>query len=394
MKNVAFIPVRGGSKSIPLKNIKLLCGRPLVYWTVKAACESTNIDRVYVSTDSDEIKNTVMQFKNEDGELFGKLEVIGRSEESATDTASTEFVMLEFASNYDFENIILIQATSPLLTAVDIDGGFKLFEKKDTDSVISVVRQKRFLWSESESGNAKALNYDPFNRPRRQEFGGYLMENGAFYIISKKNLLMSKNRLYGNIKAYIMPEDTAFEIDEPEDFVVIENLMKRRAISKDISYKEKLKNTKIIVSDFDGVMTDNRALVDENGKESVYVSRADGQGINIMKEMGIEVIVLSTEKNPVVSRRAEKLGIFCLQDVRDKRQAVLEYCRENNLKTSEVAYIGNDVNDLGALEVAGVKIVPSDGDKSVKRIADIITDTNGGYGVIREIAAILEEIKC
>ena len=103
---VAFIPVRGGSKSIPLKNIKKICGKPLVYWTVKAACSCKYIDKVYVATDSTAIKETVESFKsgNEAG-LFEKLNVIDRSAESATDTASTEFAMLEFAEKHDFNEI-------------------------------------------------------------------------------------------------------------------------------------------------------------------------------------------------------------------------------------------------------------------------------------------------
>ncbi len=213
--NIAFIPVRGGSKSIPLKNIKLICGRPLVYWTAKAACECQYIDRVYVSTDSIEIKETVEKFRNENS-VFEKLEVIGRSRITATDTASTESAMLEFAEKHMFKNIILVQATSPMLTSDDLNGGFELYQTDNTDSVLSVVRQYRFLWRDV-NGYAKASNYDVFQRPRRQDFAGYLMENGAFYICSHDGLLRMRNRISGNIRAYGMNEDTALEIDEPGD---------------------------------------------------------------------------------------------------------------------------------------------------------------------------------
>lgn len=196
--NAAFIPVRGGSKSIPLKNIKKICGMPLVYWTVKAASDCEYIDIVYVATDSEIIEKTVKGFN------LPKVMVIGRSAESASDTASTEFEMLEFAENYDFDNITLIQATSPLLTADDLNKGFELFGEQDTDSVISAVRQKRFNWQIDENGFANPTNYDVFNRPRRQEFDGYLVENGAFYITSKADLLKSRNRVSGNIKAVEM----------------------------------------------------------------------------------------------------------------------------------------------------------------------------------------------
>ena len=120
--NVAFIPVRGGSKSIPLKNIKIIAGRPLVYWTVKAASDCDDIDVVYVATDSPVIKETVIGFK------LPKVQVIRRGANTATDTASTESAMLEFALENDFDNIALIQATSPLLKAEDISEGFKLLK--------------------------------------------------------------------------------------------------------------------------------------------------------------------------------------------------------------------------------------------------------------------------
>lgn len=225
--NVAFIPVRGGSKSIPLKNIKILNGKPLVYWTVKAACLCIYIDKVYIATDSEDIKTAIEAFsEGEESDIFSKAEVIGRSAESASDTASTESAMLEFANKYDFDNICLIQATSPLLKSDDLDRGFELFSEPSTDSVLSTVRQKRFNWNIDENGYANPTNYDYMKRPRRQEFDGYLVENGAFYITSKDRLIETGNRISGNIKAVEMAEETFFEIDEPSDFVIVEGLMK------------------------------------------------------------------------------------------------------------------------------------------------------------------------
>lgn len=222
--NVAFIPVRGGSKSIPMKNIKEMAGKPLVYWTLKAANGCKYIDKVYVATDSDEIKSTVESFEME------KVIVIRRSKESASDTASTESAMLEFAAQYQFDNIILIQATSPLLESNDLAEGYKLFCQEDTDSVFSAVKQKRFHWAINENGYAYPTNYDTFHRPRRQEFEGYYVENGAFFITSKEKLLESGNRISGNIKLYEMSDDSYFEIDEPSDWIIIESLLKRRIL--------------------------------------------------------------------------------------------------------------------------------------------------------------------
>ena len=221
-KTVALIPVRGGSKSILFKNIQKLGGYPLVYWTAKAAAACSRIDQVYITTDSEQIAQTVREFGLE------KVCVIGRSEETATDTASTESVMLEFARQYEFETIVLIQATSPLLRAEDLERGMVVYEEPETDSVLSAVIQKRFCWAVTEDGYAKAENYDIFHRPRRQEFAGYFVENGAFYITSRERLLKTGNRLSGNIRICEMPEETFYELDEPSDWVMIEQLMKLR----------------------------------------------------------------------------------------------------------------------------------------------------------------------
>lgn len=213
--NVAFIPVRGGSKSIPLKNIKEIAGKPLVYWTAKAANDCNFIDKVYVATDSSIIKDVVERFE------LSKVEVIGRSADTTTDTASTESAMLEFAKQYDFDNIALVQATSPLLTSQDLEHGFELYHIKETDSVLSVVRQKRFQWKTNQDGYAVSTNYDYRDRPRRQDFDGYLVENGAFYITGREALIRTQNRLSGNIRVCEMDESTYFEVDEPNDWEII-----------------------------------------------------------------------------------------------------------------------------------------------------------------------------
>ena len=217
--NIAFIPVRGGSKSIPHKNIQLFNNKPLVYWTIKAACACTFLEYIYVATDCNKIKEAVLSFG------FNKVNVVGRSDSTATDTAPTESAMLEFAHDFDFDNIILIQATSPLLTTEDLIGGFEMYLTEGTDSVLSAVRQKRFIWEETCDGFAKPQNYNIIHRPRRQEFSGYLVENGAFYITSKVKLIDSKNRISGNIKIYEMASASYFEIDEPIDWLIAEQIM-------------------------------------------------------------------------------------------------------------------------------------------------------------------------
>lgn len=156
-------------------------------------------------------------------------------------------------------------------------------------------------------------------------------------------------------------------------------------------HNDKWNRIRLVVSDFDGVMTDNRVLVGEEGKEYVFVSRADGQAIHILRSMGIDLVIMSTETNCVVQKRAEKLKVKCIQSVSDKAECLKEYSGESNIPLQNIAYIGNDVNDYEAMRIAGIKIAPQDAYGAVKEIADYVTETRGGYGVIREVADILRK---
>lgn len=380
--NVAFIPVRGGSKSVPLKNIKEISGRPLVYWTVKAASKCEYIDKVYVSTDSEKIKAAVTAFKENELDLFKKVEIIGRSKESASDTASTEYAMLEFAANYDFDNIVLIQATSPMLTSDDLKGGFQLLESPDTDSVLSCVRQYRFLWEKDEAGNVYPSNYDIKRRPRRQEFSGYLVENGAFYITSRERLIKYENRISGKIKAYEMNEDTAYEIDEPSDWIIVEALMKK--------YKENEKSNgadlKMFLTDCDGCLTDGGMYYSEDGNELKKFNTRDGMGFALLKERGIITGIVTGEKTNIAERRAQKLQIDEIhQGVKNKLDVIVCLAEKYHVALDEIAYVGDDINDIEVLEKVGFPCTVNDASEDIKGKAKYVSKRNGGEGAVREI---------
>lgn len=380
--NAAFIPVRGGSKSIPLKNIRPMCGKPLVYWTIKAACDCKSIDVVYVATDSDKIKETVENFH------MDKVQVIGRSAESASDTASTESAMLEFAEQYEFDNVVLIQATSPMLQGSDLDEGFTLFAREDTDSVLSVVRQKRFHWAADEDGIVAPTNYDVFHRPRRQEFDGYLVENGAFYITSKKDLLTSRNRVSGNIRAVEMNEDTFFEIDELSDWIIIEALMKKNGIGTDSKeqLQEKAAKIKIFLTDSDGCLTDGGMYYTEKGDEIKKFNTKDGMGISLLHKKGIIVGIVTGEDVEMVRRRARKLKVEEVHcGITNKLEVVQAICDKYYCTLENVAYVGDDINDLEVIQAVGLGFSVADGNQTVKDVADYITQSKGGEGAIREI---------
>jgi len=216
-KVIAFIPVRGGSKSIPFKNIKLLAGKPLLYWATSAAIDCDLIDEVYLSTDADEIKKTI----NQEG-LNCKIH--HRSAKNSMDHSSSESVLLEFIDDQNLgkkDILIMLQVTSPFTTANHLSQALDLYRKSSADSLLSVTLSKRFFWS----NEGKALNYNPMNRPRRQDFDGQLMENGAFYISQVSHILESQNRISGKIDLYVMPEYSSLELDEPHDWLIAEQLM-------------------------------------------------------------------------------------------------------------------------------------------------------------------------
>jgi len=212
IKIVALVPLRGGSKSIPKKNIKEICGKPLCEWVLQAAVGSSLIDKVYISTDSAEIRDVVEN-------LGLGVTVIDRPREIASDEASTEAVMLHFMSQVDFEQVVTIQATSPLLKSHDIDTALIQFKQEALDSMVSAVRTKRFFWAD----DGTPINYIPSQRPRRQEFKGTLMENGAFYVTTRDILSNDNCRLGGKIGVFEMSESTAYEIDEPSDWAIVSN---------------------------------------------------------------------------------------------------------------------------------------------------------------------------
>ena len=224
MPTIAFIPVRGGSKSIPLKNIKPFCGKPLVCWNIEALEICPLVDEIIVATDSVEIEGVDMAGH------YPKTHIYRRSAENACDTASTESVMLEYINYAHLSNdniFMLVQATSPLTQTIHFTEALQLYAQGKFDSILTCVRNKRFFWN----ADGTSLNYDYRHRPRRQEFEGMLMENGAFYLNTVSNIIASGNRLSGKIGIYEMPEYTAFEIDEPDDWQVMENLMQRHVLS-------------------------------------------------------------------------------------------------------------------------------------------------------------------
>ncbi|MBM6889413.1 acylneuraminate cytidylyltransferase [Bacteroides caecigallinarum] len=378
MKVKAFIPVRGGSKSIPLKNIKPFCGKPLVCWNIEALEACPEVDEVIVATDSDEIWNTV------ESRNYKKTTLYRRSAENACDTASTESVMLEYIhyANLDVENILmLVQATSPLTETKHFTEALQMYAKGEYDSIITCVRNYRFFWNE----DGTSMNYDYMNRPRRQNFNGMLMENGAFYINTVGNILSNGNRLGGKIGIYEMPEYTATEIDEPDDWIILENLMRKHVLAHYTSEKPQIK---LFISDIDGTLTDGGMYYSENGDELKKFNTRDGMGFGMLRKAGIKTAIITSEDRKLNQRRAEKLQLdYLVQGKREggKLSAAQSICEEIGITLQDVAYIGDDINCIDLLSAVGIAACPSDAHKRVKEILNIkIMTKKGGEGCVRE----------
>jgi N-acylneuraminate cytidylyltransferase len=381
---IAFIPVRGGSKSIPLKNIKLLCEKPLIYWVISALEKTDKVDEIIVATDSDTIEEVTLSFK------FQKVKVYRRLPENATDTASTESVMLEYIERNSLKNediFMLVQATSPLTESNHFLEALELYDKGKYDSLLTCVRNYRFFWNED--GTSK--NYDYLNRPRRQKFDGQLMENGAFYINTVGNIKQVKNRLSGNIGIYEMPEYTGIEIDEPDDWIIMESLMKKYVLSRNKSNRK----IKLFLSDVDGVLTDCGMYYSEHGDELKKFNTRDGMAFQLLREAGIKTGIITSEKTKIVKNRAKKLNIdFVLQGKKEKGKldSALTLCDKLDISLAEAAYIGDDINCKKLLENVGYAFCPKDAVDVIKNINGIhIVDSKGGEGAVREIVDNLME---
>ena len=378
--NIVFIPVRGGSKSIPLKNIKSFCGKPLVFWVANAALQAVKVDKIVIATDSAEIKDTVNALN------FEKLEVYDRNPINAQDTSSTESVMLEYigAAKIDPEStMILLQATSPFLKATDIDAGLDQLAASEKDSLLSCANIKRFFWQKD--GNP--MNYDFNHRPSRQDFDGALIENGAMYINKVKNIVANENRLNGSIDIYEMPEYTMTEIDEPDDWVYAEYLMKKYLLKKE------KKEIQLFLSDVDGVLTDAGMYYTEEGDELKKFNTRDGKGFELLRNANIKTGIITSENTKIVERRAQKLKIDYLYQGKEhggKLAAALAICKELNIDLSEVAYIGDDVNCYELLTHVGYAACPGDAVDQIQSIPNILRlNSKGGEGAVREFVNIL-----
>lgn len=372
---VAIIPARGGSKGIARKNLQRVGGVPLVARAVAAARDSAAIGRVLVTTDDPDIAAVAAEWG---------AEIIERPAELAGDEATSEGALLHALDELERRRIdvgvvAFLQATSPFIDVAALTDAVHLVRSRRRDSVFSAVETYGFLWEKGVGGAAVAVNHDLEFRPRRQDRDPHYLETGAFYVMRAAGFRAARHRFFGSVGIAEVPPRTAIEIDTAEELELARSIapLVDRPAAMEVD---------AVVTDFDGVHTDDTVRVDEHGTESVVVSRADGMGVSLLRAAGIPVLILSKETNPVVAARARKLGVDVVQAADDKATALREWAAAHGISPSRIAYLGNDVNDLPCLELVGWPVAVPDAHPLVLSAARVVLDRSGGAGAVRDLA--------
>ncbi|MFI8938237.1 cytidylyltransferase domain-containing protein [Streptomyces syringium] len=429
---LAVIPARGGSKGVPAKNLAAVGGVPLVARAVRACRAARLVTDVVVSTDDAAIAATARG--------AGAV-VVQRPAVIAGDTATSEAAVLHAMDAYEAMHgtrvgtVLLVQCTSPFLTGEDIDGVAAAVVEQGADSALTVAPFHGFVWREGDGftaaiplargdlaavpasadepavvpGPARAacapsqpaatrpglpaagghgVNHDKSHRPRRQDRPQDLLETGAAYAMRADGFRRAGHRFFGRTE--LVRTDTArvLEIDDPHD------LARARALAPLLDAPgtgalPTRDDIDAVVLDFDGTQTDDRVLIDSDGRELVAVHRGDGLGVAALRRAGLALLVLSTEVNAVVAARGRKLRVPVLHGIDRKDLALKQWCEEHAVAPERVLYVGNDVNDLPCFDLVGWPVAVADAHDVVRGAARAVTSAPGGHGAVREIASWL-----
>lgn len=381
---LAVIPARGGSKGIPRKNMYPIAGRPLLSYVLREALAARQITRVAVSTDDPEIA----AFSRELGAT-----VIDRPADISGDRAPSEAAVLhalatlENKEGYKPDLVAMLQCTSPLTLALDIDGAIATLTEKAADTCLTATPFFHFLWREGADGGAEAVGHDASRRLMRQQMTPRYLENGALYLMRTAEFRKVGFRFFGRTVIHPMPVDRHLEIDDLHDIELANLRLRERQNSERAAALPA--RISALVLDFDGVLTNNRVLLDERGVESVVCDRGDGFGLESLRRRGLRILVISREVNSVVAARCRKLQIECVHGTENKRPILQTWLSEHGVASAETIYVGNDVNDVECLAAVGCAVVPADAHASARAVARLVLSKPGGSGAVRELCDLI-----
>jgi N-acylneuraminate cytidylyltransferase len=397
---LVIIPARGGSKGIPRKNIRDFAGYPLISYSIAAGLKAESVTRTIVSTDDEEIAKVARQY----GADVPFLRPAEFSQDKTLDLPVFKHALEWLAENENYhpEVVVQLRPTSPVRPRTCVDDAVKiLLDHPKADSVRGVVDagQNPFkMWKiDKISGKMQPLIgvdgiKEAYNAPR-QSLPDVYWQTGHIDAIRPRAIL-EKNSMSGDvIMPLVIDVRYTIDIDTPADWERSEWMVTDSGLEMVDPANERRgfpKKVSMLLMDFDGVVTDNRVWVDENGREMVAANRSDSLGINHLREKtGIEVMVVSREVNPVVAARCKKMNIPYLQAVTDKGSALEKLFEERKIDPSTVIYMGNDTNDLPCFPLVGYAVAPADAHPEVLRRADHVTELTGGHGAVRELCDFL-----
>ncbi|PWI17643.1 transferase [Streptomyces sp. Act143] len=384
---LAVIPARGGSKGVPAKNLAPVGGVPLVARAVRECRATRLVTDVVVSTDDQAIAAAARE---------AGAEVVLRPAAIAGDTATSEAAVLHAMDTHEalhgaaVDVVMLVQCTSPFIVREDVEAVAAAVVEQGADTAVTVAPFHGFIWRDEADPAAQpggyGVNHDKSFRPRRQDRPQDLLETGAAYAMDAAGFRKHQHRFFGRTELVRTDPARVLEIDDPHD------LARARALAPLLDADRpgalpSFADVDAVVLDFDGTQTDDRVLIDADGKEFVSVHRGDGLGIAALRRSGLRMLILSTEQNPVVAARARKLKIPVLHGIDRKDLALKQWCEEQGIAPERVLYVGNDVNDLPCFALVGWPVAVASAHDVVRGAARAVTTVPGGDGAIREIAS-------
>ena len=387
---LALIPARGGSKSIPRKNVKRLGGHPLLAYSIAAGRQARCVSRVLVSTDDDEIAGIAERYGAE--APFRRPAAL--AEDHVRDYPVFEHALqwLDAEEGYRPDVVVQLRPTSPLRPPSCIDDAVAtLLADADADAVRSVTpsgQNPYKMWRLHDGVMTPLLDSafdEPFNMPR-QKLPPTYWQTGHIDAIRTRTITQKHSLTGDRIAPLIIEPGYAVDIDTIEQWQMAEWVLRHRSLDfvRPAQPARTLADVRMLVLDFDGVLTDNRVYVRQDGLETVACDRGDGMGLELLRRHGVTAMELSKERNPVVTVRCEKLGIPCYQGVDEKPSLFKKLVAEQGLQMEHVAYVGNDVNDLGCLRLAGWGVAVADAHPEALAAADWVLGKPGGRGAVRE----------
>jgi YrbI family 3-deoxy-D-manno-octulosonate 8-phosphate phosphatase len=401
---LAIIPARGGSKGIPRKNIRDFAGYPLIAYSISAALQSRLVTRVVVSTDDEEIARIARSFGAD-------VPFLRPDEISADETTDLPVFMhaLDWLSNnesYNPDIVVQLRPTSPVRPLNCVDDAIEiLLSHPEADSVRGIVPSgqnpyKMWIVDPGTSVMKPLLNIvgvnEPYNAPR-QQLPPTFWQTGHVDAIRTSTILDKHSMSGETILGLIIDPQYTVDLDNLRDWeraAWLVNNARIEMVSPGRRRRPLPEKIDLVVFDFDGTFTDNRVWVNEEGKEQIAANRMDSHGIKLMRNIGIPAIVISTEINPVVTARCNKMHIPALRGIWHKDVVLTEYLEEQKINPQNVVFLGNDINDVPVFPIIGCAVVVGDSHISAIKEADIILTKPGGHGAVREFCdMIIEHVK-